>query len=196
MKPSTKREAYLESTAVVDWKSPPILSLAEQLASGAKNETEIARRCFEFVRDQIRHSSDYGLNPVTCRASEVLEHRTGFCFAKSHLLAALCRANSIPSGFCYQRLVLDEQAGTYCLHGLNAVFLPVHDWYRIDARGNRPGITADFCPPVERLAYAADQAGELHLPEIYAAPRKEIVALSSRSQDVENVVANLPDLEG
>lgn len=26
-------------------------------------------------------------NPVTCRASEVLVHGTGYCYAKSHLLA-------------------------------------------------------------------------------------------------------------
>ena len=35
----------------------------------------------------------------------------------------------------------------YSLHGLNAVHLPDFGWYRIDARGNRTGIHAQFDPP-------------------------------------------------
>jgi len=39
------------------------------------------------------------MNPVTCKASDVLIYGTGYCYAKSHLLAALLRANAIPAGF-------------------------------------------------------------------------------------------------
>lgn len=62
----------------------------------------------DFVRDQIRHSADYRPNPVTCKASEVLRHGTGYCYAKSHLLAALLRANGVPAGLCYQRLSVGD----------------------------------------------------------------------------------------
>ena len=93
-------------------------------------------------------------NPVTLKASEVLQHGTGFCYAKSHLLAALLRANGIPAGLCYQRLSVNDTGAPWCLHGLNAVFLEDIGWYRCDARGNRPGVTAAFTPPVERLAFA------------------------------------------
>ncbi len=71
----------------------------------------IAHRCFEFVRDEVRHSWDFKENPVTCHASEVLRHRTGYCYAKTHLLAALLRANRIPAGLCYQRDWYGRKAG-------------------------------------------------------------------------------------
>lgn len=115
---------YLAVSSVINFDHPSIQILAAELRADQTSTTAIAQACFEWVRDQIRHSSDYQLNPVTCRASEVLEHRTGYCYAKSHLLVALLRACSIPAGFCYQRLSFDEASERYCLHGLVAVKLP------------------------------------------------------------------------
>ena len=53
-----------------------------------RHKYDIIQRCFEYVRDQIKHSYDYRCGPVTCIASEVLQYQTGYCYAKSHLLAA------------------------------------------------------------------------------------------------------------
>jgi len=85
-------QQYLQATEIINWQRPALLVKAQELAAGLNDKTEIARRCFEFVRDQIRHSWDYRQNPVTCVASEVLLQGTGYCYAKSHLLAALLRA--------------------------------------------------------------------------------------------------------
>jgi NAD(P)H-dependent FMN reductase len=145
---------YLDSSLYIDSQHPLVIAQAAKLADGCAGEEEISKRCFEFVRDEIKHSWDYRLNPVTCKASEVLSHGTGYCYAKSHLLAALLRANGIPVGLCYQRLTIDGDQPPYCLHGLNAVYLQRYGWYRIDARGNKPGVDADFCPPLEKLAFA------------------------------------------
>jgi transglutaminase-like putative cysteine protease len=90
----------------------------------------------------------------------VLEHGTGLCYAKSHLLAAVLRANGIPAGFCYQRLSRDEPGAPYCLHGLNSVYLPAYGWCPIDARGNKSGVDAQFGPPERRLAFAIQFPGE------------------------------------
>lgn len=189
-------QAYLQATPIIDWQHPDILAAAADLKcrSGAKFGT--ARNTFEFVRDEIRHSGDFALNPVTCRASEVLTAGTGFCFAKSHLLAALLRANDIPSGFRYQRLLLDKASGRYCLHGLNSVYLERYGWLRIDARGNRPeaGIIAEFIPPQERLAYTPTESGERDLPENYAEPLPQVVQLLQRCADYQAVIDNLPDV--
>ncbi|MBI2949982.1 MAG: hypothetical protein HYY23_20300 [Verrucomicrobia bacterium] len=46
-----------------------------------------------------------------------MEHRAGFCYAKSHLLAALLRARGIPAALCYQRLAFDAAGSAFCLHG-------------------------------------------------------------------------------
>ena len=186
--------AYLQASEVIDWKHPYVTSLARELASGAADSVTVARRSFEWVRDSIRHSQDYGLNPVTCSASEVLAAGTGFCYAKSHLLAALLRANDIPAGLCYQRLSLDDEGGLFCLHGLNAVLLADRGWYRIDPRGNKEGVDAQFTPPVERLAFAVQHAGEADLPEIWAEPLPVVVA-ALRSHDTYDALAHaLPDV--
>lgn len=185
---------YLAVSSVINFDHPSIQILAAELRADQTSTTAIAQACFEWVRDQIRHSSDYQLNPVTCRASEVLEHRTGYCYAKSHLLVALLRACSIPAGFCYQRLSFDEASERYCLHGLVAVKLPGLGWYRLDPRGNKADIDAQFCPPQEQLAYSAQQLGEADWPVIFAEPLPIVVQTLQASLDWESVLAAIPDI--
>lgn len=188
-------QEYLESTSYIDWKTPTVLTKAQALASGTTDPELVAKKCFEFVRDDIRHSWDYRQNPVTCKASEVLQHGTGYCYAKSHLLAALLRANGIPAGLCYQRLTITSDSPPFCLHGLNAVYLENHGWHRIDARGNKIGVDAQFCPPVEKLAFPILSEGEADLPEIWAEPLSMIIDVLVNSKTYEEVSDNLPDVE-
>lgn len=185
---------FLVPSQYIDFVHPLVASKAAELARDVEGKTAIARRCFEFVRDEIKHSWDFKLNPVTCRASDVLRHGTGYCYAKSHLLAALLRANAIPAGLCYQRLSVNDEGAPYCLHGLNAVYLEEHGWYRIDARGNKPGVSADFCPPRESLAFPIREKEERDLPEIWAEPLPVVTAVLENSSDVAQVCANLPDI--
>jgi len=187
-------EKYLQSTEYINWDSPLVLSQAKVLAKGASTPGEIARKCFEFVRDEIKHSLDYKLNPVTCKASDVLKHGTGYCYAKSHLLAALLRANKIPAGLCYQRLTITD-VPPFCLHGLNAVYLEKVGWYRIDARGNKQGIAAEYCPPLEKLAFPTIIDGESDLPEIWAEPLSVITDTLNKYKTFQEVADNLPDVE-
>lgn len=191
---------FLASTDVVDWFHADVRALAWYLSNGSRDPVEIARRCFEWVREEIQHSTDYGRNEVTCKASEVLYHRTGFCYAKSHLLAALLRANGIRAGFCYQRLSIDGDGPPFCLHGLNAVWLPEHGWYRVDARGNRPArasepsVDAQFTPPMERLAFALRVPGEVDLPGLVDKPLPIVVETLTQHVSVSEICAHLPDL--
>jgi len=194
MKLLPEMKPYLASNLYIDSQHPTIVAQAAKLAEGCADEEAIAKRCFEFVRDQIKHSWDYRLNPVTCKASEVLIHGTGYCYAKSHLLAALLRANAIPAGLCYQRLTLDGDQPPFCLHGLNAVYLPQHGWYRVDARGNKPGVNADFCPPQEKLAFPIVHPLEQDLPGIDAEPLPAVVKALTEHKTVEQVYDNLPDI--
>ena len=39
----------------------------------------------------------------------------------------------------------------YCLHGLNWIYLKEFGWYRVDARGNKEGVNAQFNPLYEKL---------------------------------------------
>lgn len=186
---------YLAASAYIDWHHPQVAAKAAVLAAGCESEQLLVQRCFEFVRDAIKHSGDFKLNPVTCRASDVLRHGTGYCYAKSHLLAALLRANGIPAGLCYQRLAVGSAGPPFCLHGLNAVYLKEHGWYRLDARGNKPGVEAQFSPPTERLAFPITGAGERDLAEIWAEPLPMIVKALTEFSSVQEVADNLPDIE-
>jgi len=189
-------DKYLAANDIIDWDNPIVLNKARELSQGLGVREEIARACFEYVRDEIKHSYDYQLNPVTCKASEVLEHKTGFCYSKSHLLAALLRANRIPAGICYQRLTIDENKPPFCLHALNAVFLSdIVGWYRIDARGNKPGVEALFMPPVERLAFPIIVTGEADFPEIWPKALPQVINVLRTNKTFQDVAENLPDIE-
>ncbi len=185
---------YLKSTDVIDWRSPGVLECARELGQGRSDEPETTRVCFEWVRDRIEHSGDHKAPVTTCLASEVLEQGTGWCFAKSHLLAALLRANGILAGLCYQRLSREDGNG-FSLHGLNAVHLPGIGWYRVDPRGNKPSVDAQFCPPDERLACSIESAGEMDLPEIWPEPMPMVVDCLKHFQGWKQVEANLPDVQ-
>jgi transglutaminase-like putative cysteine protease len=186
-------EEFLRHTAVIDWAHPEVRSRAKLLSLGTTDTQQIARSCFEWVRDNIQHSADFRRDPITCCASEVLASGTGYCYAKSHLLAALLRANGIPSGFCYQRLSIDETGAPYSLHGLNAVHLPSFGWYRIDARGNQPGIAAQFVPPVERLAFKVILPEERNFPEILPDPLDVVLTALRKYSAWDELYKNLPD---
>lgn len=182
---------FLAASEWIDHDHPGIREAAARLRRADRVET--ARACFEFVRDEIRHAGDHRASPTTCRASDVLRERQGWCFAKAHLLAALLRANGIPAALCYQRLSLNDDGTPYTLHGMVALELPGHGWYRVDPRGNKPGIDARFQPPIERLAFTPRVAGERDLPHRYDAPLPEVVRCLTTRATWEEVRADLPD---
>jgi transglutaminase-like putative cysteine protease len=188
-------QPYLAPSHYINFDHPAVAAQAAALAEGVQaSPLDVVKRCFEFVRDEIKHSADFMRNPVTCKASDVLQHQTGYCYAKSHLLAALLRANGIPTGLCYQRLSVGDHGAPYCLHGLNAVYLPQFGWYRVDARGNKPGVNAQFTPPHEALAFALKDPMERDLPDIWAEPLPLVVQALHAHDDVAQVLRNLPDV--
>lgn len=188
-------QRFLRPTNVIDCDDADVRDLAAELACDSEPLTTAAR-CFDWVRDNIRHSLDHNEERVTISASETLRYGAGLCYSKSHLLAALLRANAVPCGLVYQRLVANESGNAFCLHGLNAVWLPDHGWYRIDARGNREGIVTSFDPPAEQLAFAASLPGEGLVNEIFSDPLPVVVDALSRCKTMSELCTNLPDWTG
>ncbi len=186
---------YLSTSRYIDCDNPIILEKSKELSINCNTDEDIAKSCFLFVRDQIKHSNDYGLNPTTVKASDVLMHSTGWCFAKSHLLAALLRANKIPTGLCYQRLTIENDTPPFSFHGLNAVFLKEYGWYRMDARGNKSGVDANFCPPKEKLAFPIAVEGECDFPGIWPEPIPIVTEVLEKYSTYTEVFENLPDIE-
>jgi transglutaminase-like putative cysteine protease len=104
------------------------------------------------------------------------------------------RAIAIPTGFCYQRLSVNDDGEPYSLHGYNAIHLPEFGWYRVDARGNRADIDAQFAPPVEKLAYEIRLAGEANFQNIFAEPLPIVVEALQRCHEWDEMRRNLPDI--
>lgn len=171
-------EAYLQCDSVIDYDNEAVAKLADTLSRQAENESDFIRKAYEFVRDRIAHSADAGEDELTCAASEVLRADHGICFAKSHLLAALLRSKTVPAGFCYQKLILDDEtAPVLVYHGLNGVYLREYQkWIRLDARGNKAGVNARFSVETERLAFAVrPEMGEEDDFAVYPDPDKKVV---------------------
>lgn len=186
-------DEFLKATDIIDSAHPTIVAAAAEIVGDAKDDEDVAQRCFKWVRDSVRHSSDHQLSIVTCTASDVLKHRAGFCYAKSHLLVALLRARGVPSALCYQRLAFDGPASSFFLHGLVAVYLKRHGWYRVDPRGDKPGVSSGFAPPVERLPYTPKLAGEMDIPGRFPDAMACVVATLRQWPTAADVRANLPD---
>jgi transglutaminase-like putative cysteine protease len=188
------KQKFLEETEIVDYANEDVKALAERLSLGCQTDVEVAKNCFEYVRDAINHSGDHQDALTTYKASDVLKHKIGWCYAKSHLLAALFRANGIPTGFCYQRLSCSEyKDDIYCLHGLNAIFLEAFGWYKVDARGNKEGVNAQFDPPHETLAFELGE-NEFDLPEIYSEPLEVVIQALKTHTTYNDMINNFPDL--
>ncbi|CAM5729316.1 transglutaminase domain-containing protein [Streptomyces fumanus] len=188
--------AYLAADEVIDHHHPRVRETAARLARDAQDSYAYARLAYEFVRDTVPHSQDFGDLRVTWRASDVLAERTGICHAKAHALAALLRAEDIPTALCYQRLLHDDGSG-HVLHGLVAVRF--HGaWHRQDPRGNKPGVDARFSLDGEHLAFTPDpEQGEADHPVLYAAPLPAVLdalkAATDRPHLWRTLPAELPD---
>ena len=188
-------QKYLEATEIVNYNKKEVYALAMSLSKDCQTDTQIAKKCFEYVRDNINHSGDCKDKITTLKASDVLKHKTGWCYAKSILLAGLLRANGIPTGFCYQRLSCSEyKKDIYCLHGLNSIYLKEFGWYRVDARGNKEGVNAQFNPPYEQLAFELGE-DEFDLKGVLAEPLDEVVLALKKYKNYDEMVENFPDIE-
>ncbi|MBY0599935.1 transglutaminase-like domain-containing protein [Bacillus bingmayongensis] len=192
-----KLEDYLLELDEINYSNALIKSKVDELFNPSQTEIEKANVAFEFVRDEISHSWDIQGKRVTCKASDVLAYKEGICYAKSHLLASLLRSQGIPTGFCYQRLMLfDTPEKGYCIHALNAVFFKsLNKWVRLDARGNKKGIDAQFSIDEEKLAFPTHQEfDEKDYPVIYVKPHpKTITVLEEHTDVLEMYKHHLPE---
>ncbi|MCR5435694.1 MAG: transglutaminase-like domain-containing protein [Treponema sp.] len=69
----------------------------------------------------------------------------------------MLRGNGIPSGISYQKLTrADDDSDGYIIHALNTVYVSeLQKWIRLDARGNKATVHAEFSLEVEKLAFPA-----------------------------------------
>ncbi|MBU8687366.1 transglutaminase family protein [Priestia megaterium] len=184
---SLEKEDYTKELPEVNFTHPLIQQKVRKLKSGLPHSSlAYIKKAYEFVRDEVSHSWDVQSKIITKTASETLKEKEGICYSKCNLLAALLRAEGIPAGFCYQRLILGDTLDTgYCIHALNAVYIKSEErWIRLDARGNKEGVQAGFSLKKEKVAFPANSArGEVDYSLIYTKPHKETMNVLSQHED-------------
>lgn len=190
-------EEYVSVSKYINWNDESIMSKADEYKQKYTDEISFIKAVYEFVRDEIKHSWDVQDKRVTKSAAEVLEQGVGICWAKANLLAALLRACGIPAGICYQRLAFGAVPETgFCIHALNAVYIKSLDrWIRLDARGNKTGVDAQFDLEQERLAFPVRrELGEIDYGIVYANPSAQLMQVLEENTDALYMYQNcLPD---
>lgn len=189
---------YLKEDEIIDYNNEEISRLADSLYQKSNSEIEYIKSAYEYVRDNISHSADINEDEITCSASEVLKAKHGICFAKSHLLAALLRYKGVPAGLCYQKIEVvldDETAPVLVYHGLNGVYIKEYEkWIRLDARGNKEGVNAQFSLETEQLAFAiCSEKGEEDNFIIYPDPDTEIIKKLKNNKTRTELWNDLPN---
>ncbi|MFF8374356.1 transglutaminase family protein [Streptomyces lydicus] len=178
--------AYLAADDVIDHEHPVVRRIVARLSADAPDAYAYAETAFTFVRDAIPHSVDSGDPRVTWRASDVLETRTGICYARSHALVALLRARGIPAALCYQKFE--------AVHGLIALKLPGRErWVRQDPRGGEAGAGAQFRLDREQLAFAVrPEFNEVDYPVLFAEPHPAVLQCLRDAVDRSRLAQLLP----
>jgi len=162
----------------VDSAAPGVVAFARRICEGAPDDVTKAVRLYYAIRDGIVYTPYCDFNSSeTFRASACLERGSGFCIAKSALLAAAARASGIPSrvGFADVRNHLTTPRlrrlmGTdvFYYHGYAELYLggrwikatPVFDQALCERFGVRP---LEFDGRQDSLFHPHDVAGRRHM---------------------------------
>jgi transglutaminase-like putative cysteine protease len=151
------------------------------VTSGLKGVEEIAKALFYFVRDDIKYRIFLDVIDFEMfKASNTLNRGFGFCIPKANLLAALARANGIPSRLHFadirnhqlpahimERLFTDLMV----YHGYVELFIN-HRWVKanpsldIELCNKYDIIPVDFNGLEDALFHTLDRIGRLHIEYI------------------------------
>ena len=186
-------EDYLIETPSIDYMNPLIRDKVRTLMDQSEDDLDYIKRSYIFVRNDIPHSWDIKTEVVSRTASDVLKNKTGICWTKSCLLAALLRANGIPSGISYQLLTrADDDSEGYMIHALNTVYLKdFNKWIRLDARGNKENINAYFSLGEEHLAYTVrSELGEIDYHDNHADLDDRLVNILMESESIQEITTD------
>ena len=128
--------AFLKPTKYINSDNQDIISKATELTSNCDADIDKVRVLFEFVRDS--YNADHVDSFV---ASEILKNGGNFCYQRSILLAALCRAINVPSRLQYQSMILKdflfdgEKKDHLFTHALTGIYIQ-GKWYLYEPVGN------------------------------------------------------------
>ncbi|SDA50781.1 transglutaminase-like domain-containing protein [Methanobrevibacter millerae] len=183
---------FLSETPSIDYNNSIIQEKVQELKNCSSDDADYIKRSYIFVRDEIPHSWDIGVDVVSKNASEALINKTGICWTKSCLLAALLRANQIPSGISYQLLTLaEDDSQGHMIHALNTVYFE-GKWIRIDARRNNENSDVEFSLDKDYLIFEPrSEFGEIDYMDNNADLDERLVDILAKTESLFEIPTDL-----
>jgi dihydrofolate reductase len=193
-------DSYLSETEIFNFSNELVQQLVKTLKNDTKTEKEYIYECFTYVRNQIHHSADHLSKAVTAAASEVLEFGEGICYAKSHLLCALLRADNIPCGLSYQllRLVESDIDSPLIVHGIIAYYhSEKNSWILLDPRGNKHNYNEKIDTEANYFEFDVNiNLNEKTIPYIFSDPDSNVLNALQCHTNAISLMENLPNTLG
>lgn len=126
-------QKYLSPTNFIDSNSPKVVEFAKSVIGEESTEIIKAIKLYYAVRDEIRYNLYHiNLSPDAMKASSIIDRKTGYCVQKATLLAAVARAEGIPSRLAFadvknhlttKRLKQLMRSDIFLYHGYTELFL-------------------------------------------------------------------------
>jgi transglutaminase-like putative cysteine protease len=99
-------DEFLKPSETIECDHPRIVSLAEEVTEGARDEYEKARRLFLWVRDKVKYALDNPFwLPEHYRTTGILDRGQGYCVQKAMVLCSLARAGGIPARLIFADII-------------------------------------------------------------------------------------------
>jgi transglutaminase-like putative cysteine protease len=195
---------YLRPTQCIDSDTPEVIDFARFVSGDETTDIGKAIKMYYAVRDGITydpHRIDFRTSAL--KASVVLARKYGFCISKAILLAALARAEGIPSrlGFADVRNHLSTpnlrelmQTDIFVFHGYAELFLE-NKWVKATPAFNKSLCDRFDVEPLEfdgrndSIFHQFDRKGKLHME--YVRDHGQFADLP-HSKMVEEIKKNYP----
>ncbi|UCG34174.1 MAG: transglutaminase domain-containing protein [Phycisphaerales bacterium] len=132
VRPPQQMQPFLAAGPMINWQDPEVIKMATEARGDETNAYRLADKLRRYVTDVI---ADKNLGVGFATASEVARNREGDCSEHGVLLAALGRANGIPSRVVVGLIYVDEfvgQKGVFGFHMWTQMYVD-GQWVDLDA---------------------------------------------------------------
>ncbi len=147
--PGEIRRLYTANGSKYMTDDPFIQKLAKEIAGDETNPYWMARKFFNYVRNNLDYKHEGGWNV----APHVLQRGTGSCSEYTFSFIALCRAAGLPARYAGSIVVRGDDASMDDMfHRWPEVYLPGYGWVLIDPQGGDKPLARDQAMNIGNLS--------------------------------------------
>jgi hypothetical protein len=163
-----------QPNSLIQSDDPAVIALAQQIAPGETDPWKLARALEKHVDDSIKKKN---FSQAFATAAEVVRSLEGDCTEHAVLLAALCRARSLPARVAFGLVYYPPEQG-FAYHMWNEVWIEDR-WVPLDATLGLGGIGGDHLK-LDDSSLAGASAYTAMLPVIQVFGRLELEVLDAQ----------------